>query len=91
MAWLDIGRRSPYSKTNVLFSVGLEASLTRKQAYVLIKDCYKYCYGVGNLMARAIDCTSGIVLARKAKGEISKNEFYAICDKLKSKKGYTFI
>lgn len=91
MAWLDIGRRSPYSKTNVLFSAGLEVSLTRKQAYALIQSCYKYCYGVGNLMARTIDCTNGQVIVRKAKGEISKNEFYAICDKLKSKKGYTFI
>lgn len=91
MGWLDIGQRSPYSKNNVLFSVGLEKSLLRKQARAIIQGCYKYCYGVGNLMARAIDCTSGIVLACKAKGEISKNEFYAICDKLKSKKGYTFI
>nr|DAG56734.1 MAG TPA: hypothetical protein [Caudoviricetes sp.] len=91
MAWIDIGQRSPYSKTNVLFSVGLEKSLFRKQAYVLVQGCYKYCYGVGNLMARAIDCTNGKVIARKAKGEISKNEFYAICDSLKSKKGYTFV
>ena len=91
MAWLDIGRRSPYSKTNVLFSVGLEKSLLTKQAYALVQDCYKYCYGVGNLMARAIDCTNGKVIACKAKGEISKNEFYAICDKLKSKKGYTLV
>ena len=91
MAWLDIGRRSPYDKKNVLFSAGLEKSLLRKQAYILIQDCYKWCYGIGNLMARAIDCTNGKVIARKAKGEISKNEFYAICDKLKSKKGYTFV
>lgn len=91
MAWLDIGRRSPYNKKNVLFSVGLEKSLLRKQAYILIQDCYKYCYGIGNLMARAIECTNGKVIARKAKGEISKAEFYAICDKLKSKKGYTFV
>ena len=91
MAWLDIGQRSPYSKANVLFSVGLEVSLLRKQAYDLIQDCYKYCYGVGNLMARAIDCTNGNVIARNAKGEISKNEFYAICDKLKSKKGFTLV
>lgn len=89
MAWLDIGRRSPYNKQNVLFSVGLEKSLLRKQAYILIQDCYKYCYGVGNLMARAIDCTNGQVIGRKAKGEISKNEFYAICDRLKTKKGFT--
>lgn len=91
MAWLDIGQRSPYGKNNVLFSVGLEISLLRKQAYILIQDCYKYCYGVGNLMARAIDCTNGKVIARKAKGEISKNEFYAICHKLKSKKGFTLV
>lgn len=91
MAWLDIGRRSPYSKANVLFSAGLEVSLTRKQAYAIIQGCYKYCYGVGNLMARTIDCTNGDVIARKAKGEISKAEFYAICDKLKLKKGYTFV
>ena len=89
MAWLDIGRRSPYSKTNVLFSVGLEVSLTRKQAYILIQDCYKWCYGIGNLMARVIDCTNGKVIARKAKGEISKNEYYAIFDIVKSKKGFT--
>lgn len=91
MAWLDIGQRSPFSKNNVLFSVGLEISLLRKQAYVLIQDCYKYCYAVGNLMARAIDCTNGKVIARKAKGEISKNEFYAICNSLKSKKGFTLV
>lgn len=91
MAWLDIGQRSPYSKSNVLFSIGLEISLGRKRAYTLVQACYKYCYGIGNLMARAIDCTNGDALSRKAKGEISKNEFYGICDKLKSKKGYTFI
>lgn len=91
MAWLDIGQRSPYSRENVLFSIGVEVSLLRKQAYALIQDCYKYCYGVGNLMARAIDCTNGSVIVRKAKGEISKNEFYAIYDKLKLKKGYTSV
>lgn len=91
MAWLDIGRRSPYSKLNAMFSIGLEISLGRKRAYTLVQDCYKYCYAVGNLMARAIDCMNGDIIARKAKGEISKNEFYGICDKLKSKKGYTFI
>lgn len=91
MAGLDIGQSSPYRKDNVLFSVALEISLLRKQAYVLIQDCYKYCYGIGNLMARAIDCTNGKVIARKVKGEISKNEFYAICDMLKSKKGFTFV
>lgn len=42
-------------------------------------------------MARSIDCTSGDIMARKARGEISKNEYYAICDKLKSKKGFTFV
>lgn len=91
MAWLDIGRWSKYNKSNVLFSVGLEISLGRKRAYTLIKACYKYCYGIGNLMARTIDCVYGDIIALKAKGEISKNEFYAICDKLKSKKGFTLV
>ena len=91
MAWLDIGQRSSYSKTNALFSIGLEISLSRKRAYTLVQACYKYCYGIGNLMARAIDCTNGDILARKVKGEISKNEYYAICDMLKTKKGYTFV
>lgn len=91
MGWLDIGRRSRFNTENVMFSIGLEKLLGRKRAYVLIKDCYKYCYGIGNLMARAIDCVYGDVLSYKAHGEISKNEYYAICDKLKSKKGYTFV
>lgn len=91
MGWLDIGMRSRFNTENVVFSVGLEKLIGRKRAYVLIKDCYKYCYGIGNLIARAIDCTNGVVLSRKAKGEISKNEYYAICDKLKTKKGFTFV
>lgn len=91
VAYLDIGQRSKHNNSNVLFSVGLEISLGRKRAYVLIKDCYKYCYGIGNLMARAIDCVYGDIISLKARGEISKNEYYAICDKLKSKKGYTFV
>lgn len=91
MAGLDIGQRSKYNKSNVLFSVGLEISLGRKRAYVLIKDCYKYCYGIGNLMARVIDCTTGDIISRKAKGEISRNEYKAICEMLKSKKGFISV
>lgn len=91
MGWLDIGKRSNFHTGNVAFSIGLEKSLGRKRAYVLLKGCYKYCYGIGDLMARAIDCVYGDVLSRKAQGEISKNEFYAICDRLKSKRGYTFV
>lgn len=91
MAWLDIGQRSPHSKSNVLFSIGLEISLGRKRAYTLVQACYKYYYGIGILMARAIDCTNGEVISRKVKGEISKNEYHAICDELKTKKGFTFV
>ena len=89
--YIDIGRRSPYNKANVLYSIGLEQSLGRKRAYQLVQGCYKYCFGVGNLMSHAIDRFYGDIIARKVKGEISKNEFYAICDRLKLKKGYTLV
>ena len=91
MGWLDIGRRSPYNKSNVLYSIGLEKSLGRKRAYQLVQGCYKYCFGVGNLMSQAIDRFYGDIISHKVKGEISKNEFYAICDRVKLKKGYTLV
>lgn len=95
LGWLDVGwcslQRAMRSKSNVCFSIGLEKWLGRKRAYELIQQCYKYCFGVGNLMSQAIDRFYGDIIARNVKGEISKNEFYAICDKLKSKKGYTFV
>ena len=91
MGWLDIGRRSPYNKSNVLYSIGLEKSLGRKRAYGLVEECYKYCFGVGNLMSHSIDRFYGDIIARKVKGEISKNEYYSICDRLKLKKGYTLV
>ena len=89
--YIDIGRRSPHNKTNVLYSIGIEQSLGRKRAYELVQACYKYCFGVGNLMSHAIDRFYGDIIARKVKGEISKNEYYAICDRLKLKKGYTLV
>lgn len=91
MGWLDIGRRCPYNKSNVVYSIGLEKSLGRKRAYELVQECYKYCFGVGNLMSHAIDRFYGDIISRKVKGEISKNEYYAICDRLKLKKGYTLV
>lgn len=95
MGYLDAGRRSLQramrSKSNVYFSIGLEKSLGTKRAYEIIRECYKYCYGIGNLMARAIDCTNGDIIARKVKDEISKNEYYAIFDVVRTKKGFTMV
>lgn len=95
MACLDVGwrslQRAMRSKSNVYFSIGLEKSLGTKRAYEIIRECYKYCYGIGNLMARAIDCTNGDIIARKVKDEISKNEYYAIFDVVRSKKGFTMV
>ena len=42
-------------------------------------------------MARAIDCTNGDIISRKVKGEISKNEYYAIFDAVKLKNGFTLL
>lgn len=95
MGWLDAGwrslQRAMRSKSNVYFSVGLEKSLGRKQAYEIIQQCYKYCFGVGNLMSHAIDRFYGDIIARKVKDEISQNEFYAICDRVKLKEGFTLV
>ena len=95
VGYLDAGWRSLYrmmrSKNNVYFSIGLEKWLGRNRAYEIIQQCYKYCYGIGNLMSRAIDCTSGDIIARNVKDEISKNEYYAIFDVVKSKKGFTMV
>lgn len=95
LGWLDVGwqsvQRAMRSKSNVCFSIGLEKSLETKRAYEIIRECYKYCYGIGNLMARAIDCTNGDIIARKVKDEISKNEYYAIFDAVRSKKGFTMV
>lgn len=92
LGWLDVGwqsvQRAMRSKSNVCFSIGLEKWLGRKRAYELIQQCYKYCFGVGNLMSQAIDRFYGDILSRKVTGEISKNEFYAICDRVKIKKGF---
>ena len=95
IGYLDAGWRSQQramrSKSNVFFSIALEKRLGRKRAFEIIQQCYKYCYGIGNLMARAIDCTNGDIISRKVKGEISKNEYYAIFDVVKSKKGFTLV
>lgn len=95
IGWLDVGwqsvQRAMRSKSNVCFSIGLEKWLGRKRAYELIQQCYKYCFGVGNLMSQAIDRFYGDIIARKVTGEISKNEFYAIRDRVKLKKGFTLV
>lgn len=95
MGYLDAGwrslQRAMRNKSNVYFSIGLEKSLGSNCAYEIVRECYKYCYGIGNLMARAIDCTNGDIITRKVKDEISKNEYYAILDIVKSKKGFTAV
>ena len=95
MGYLDAGwrslQRAMRSKSNVYFSIGLEKWLGRERAYELIQQCYKYCFGVGNLMSHAIDRFYGDIIARKVKDEISQNEFYAICDRVKLKKGFTLV
>lgn len=95
LGWLDVGwqsvQRKMRSKSNVCFSIGLEKWLGRKRAYELIQQCYKYCFGVGYLMSHAIDRFYGDIIARNVKGEINKNQFYAICDRVKLKKGFTLV
>lgn len=95
LGWLDVGwrslQRAMRSKSNVCFSIGLEKWLGRKRAYELIQQCYKYCFGVGNLMSQSIDRFYGDIIARNVKGEISQNEFYAICDRVRAKKGFTLV
>lgn len=95
MGYLDLGwrslQRAMRSKSNVFFSIGLEKSLGSKRAYEIVQQCYKYCYGIGNLMARAIDCTNGDIITRSVKDEISKNEYNAIFEIIKLKEGFMLV